>query len=60
MAFNPGDRFVDYWERSYLLVYADFYEVEKYAADGVRLFFFLVTMFMTLVLLNMLIALMSD
>ena len=60
MAFDPGDRLVDYWEIAYRLVYADFYEVENNVTDGLRLFFCIVTVFIPLVLLNLLIAVMGD
>ena len=59
MAFMPGEPFHVYWERSYQLVYAGFddYEAET---DWQRLFFVGVTLVVTLVLLNLLIAIISD
>ena len=60
MAFRPGHRLVDYWEMAYRLVYADFDDVEYDTTDAYRVFFLVVTVFIPLVLLNMLIALMGD
>ena len=60
MAFSPGDRVVDYWEIAYRLVYADFDDAEYNTTDSYRVFFFAITLFMSLILLNMLIALMGD
>ena len=60
MAFSPGDEFETYWESAYRLAYGDFYDAEENTTHGKRIFFFVMTIFIPLVLLNLLIALMSD
>ena len=60
MAFKPGNEFIEYWELSYRLAYGDFYDPEENNTNALRIFFFIVTILLPLVLLNLLIALMGD
>ena len=60
MAFNPGEHYYTYWQHAYRLAYGDFIVLDEIETHGMRIFFLLITILLPLVLLNLLIALMSD
>jgi len=60
MALIPGESYYTYWQIAYRLAYGDFMELEDNDTDGLRIFFIIATISSTLVLLNLLIAIMSD
>ena len=60
MAFRAGDPYEEYWQAAYKMAYGDFDALADYDSHGFRVFFLIATYIITLVLLNMLIAIMSD
>lgn len=58
MAIREGDDAADFWQISYRLAYGDF--EEEYPNWQERLFFFIGTFLMNLVLMNLIIAIMGD
>ena len=59
MAFLPDHDVREYWQLSYKLVYGDL-EAFEIDSDPGRLFFFITTLSIPLLLLNLLIAILSD
>ena len=60
MALQPGESYYIYWQIAYRLAYGDFIDAEENDTHGQRIFFIVASVIMTLVLLNLLIAIMGD
>jgi hypothetical protein len=55
-----GDLFVDMWSISYRLAYGDFEEIDEHTTYPERILFFIATIALPLIMLNLLIAVMGD
>ena len=60
MAFRPGEDFISSWQAAYRLAFGDFEDAEENSRHGDRLYFIIITVIIPLVLLNLLIAIMSE
>jgi len=60
MAFRPSEDFISSWQAAYRLAFGDFEDAEENSRHGDRLYFIIITIIIPLVLLNLLIAIMSE